>query len=77
MGILEEIGSSPGSIEDKSTYWIGIWKKNMYPFEIRLPNMLKSHHRSSTTQTFDNIFKPSNKVDMLHCMWADLEIIEV
>ena len=49
----------------------------MYSFEIRLANKLESHHRSSTTQIFDNIFKPSNKVDMLHCMWADLEIIEV
>ena len=39
--------------------------------------MLELHHRSSTTQTFDNIFKPSNKVYKLHCMWADLEIIEV
>ena len=52
-------------------------KRNMYPFEIRFPNKLESHHRSSTTEIFDNIFKPSNKVDMLYYMWADLEIIEV
>ena len=52
-------------------------KKNMYPFDIQLPNKLLSNHKSSTTQIFDNIFELSNKIDILQCMRVNLEIIQV
>ena len=52
-------------------------KRNIYFFEIRFMNNLGLHHRSSTTQTFDNIFELSNKIDILQCMRVNLEIIQV